>query len=89
MDANVKISIGIPIYNAERFLESAIKSVLNQSFKEFELILSDDGSTDSSLEIASSFNDSRIRILNDDQNRGIAFRLNEKIRLARGKYFAH
>lgn len=65
MDSDVKISIGIPIYNAERFLEFSIKSVLNQSFKEFELILSDDGSTDGSLEITSSFNDPRIRIISD------------------------
>ncbi|WP_151863428.1 glycosyltransferase family 2 protein, partial [Acinetobacter sp. TUM15512] len=59
------ISIGIPIYNAEDYLEDAIKSVLAQSFKNFELILIDDGSTDNSLAIAKSFNDPRIRIYTD------------------------
>jgi glycosyltransferase involved in cell wall biosynthesis len=83
----MKVTIGIPFYNAEKYINSAIASVLNQRFTDFELILSDDGSTDSSLKIARSFEDPRIKVLSDDQNRGIAFRLNEQIDLASGKYF--
>ncbi len=55
------ISIGIPFFNAEKYLEDAIKSVLAQTFQNWELILVDDGSTDRSLEIAQSFVDPRIR----------------------------
>lgn len=87
MEQNIKVSIGIPIYNAERFLDLAIKSVLIQSFTEFELILSDDGSTDRSLEIAKSYNDSRILVLSDGINKGMGQRLNEQIAIAKGNYF--
>ena len=82
------ISIGIPIYNAEDYLEDAIKSVLAQSFKNFELILIDDGSTDNSLAIAKSFNDPRIRIYTDGTNKKLPFRLNQIIQLAKYDYIA-
>ena len=73
------ISIGIPFFNAEKFLEDAIKSVLAQTFQDWELILVDDGSTDRSLEIARSFVDSRIRIISDGYNRRLPYRLNQII----------
>lgn len=75
----MSVSVGIPIYNAEKFLENAIKSVLNQTFQDFELILIDDGSTDNSLEIARNFEkmDSRIRVIHDGQNKRLPDRLNQ------------
>ncbi|WP_180047143.1 MULTISPECIES: glycosyltransferase family A protein [Acinetobacter] len=82
------ITIGIPIYNAETYLEDAIKSVLAQSFKDFELILIDDGSTDNSLTIAQSFNDPRIRIYADGTNKRLPYRLNQIIQLAKYDYIA-
>lgn len=77
----MSVSVGIPIYNAEKFLENAIKSVLNQTFQDFELILIDDGSTDNSLEIARNFEkmDSRIRVIHDGQNKRLPDRLNQLI----------
>jgi len=87
MDSNIKVTIGIPFYNAEQYLRYAIQSVLNQTFHDFELILSDDGSTDSSIEIARSFDDPRIVILSDGKNRGLVYRLNEQIHFAKGMYF--
>lgn len=84
----MKITIGIPFYNAGRYLASSIRSVLGQTYSGFELILSDDGSTDGSLQIAESFNDPRIRLVSDGANRGIAYRLNEQISLANGTFFA-
>lgn len=81
------VTIGIPAYNAERFIRLAIKSVLLQSFKDFELIITDDGSTDKTVEIARSFNDPRITVIADGQNHGISYRLNQQIDLAKGKYF--
>jgi glycosyltransferase involved in cell wall biosynthesis len=88
MDNSIVLTVGIPVFNAEKYLRIAIESVLNQSFSDFELIISDDGSTDNSFAIIQSFNDSRIRILNDGFNRGIGYRLNEQIKYARGIYFA-
>lgn len=81
------VTIGIPAYNAEKFIASAIKSVINQSFQDWELIITDDGSTDRTLDIIHSFQDPRIKLFSDGINRGISFRLNQEIDLARGKYF--
>lgn len=77
------ITIAIPVYNAEKYIHLAISSVLNQSFTNFELIILDDGSTDSSIEIVRSFNDSRIRIVSDGVNKGLPERLNQIIELAK------
>lgn len=82
------ITIGMPIYNAEKYLEDAIKSVLAQSFKDFELILIDDGSTDNSLAIAKSFKDLRIKVISDGQNKKLPYRLNQIIHLAKFNYIA-
>lgn len=79
----MNISVGIPIFNAEEYLAFAVQSVLNQTFKEFELILLDDGSTDNSLNIAKSFDDPRIRIISDGKNLGLPARLNQITQLAK------
>lgn len=84
----MKVSIGIPFYNAGTFFKSAITSVLKQSFTDFELILLDDGSDDDSLAIARSFNDSRIRVISDGENKGLPHRLNQLIALSKGEYIA-
>ena len=73
------ISVGIPIYNAERFLPDAIRSVFAQDYQDWELILLDDGSTDRSLEIARSVRDPRVRVISDGTNRKIAHRLNQLV----------
>ena len=84
----IQVSIGIPFYNAQDFLEQAILSVLNQDFKSFELLLIDDGSTDKSLDIAYRFQDERIKVIHDGQNKGLSARLNELVALSKGEYFA-
>lgn len=86
----MKISIGIPFYNAEDFLADAINSVIKQSFTEWELILVNDGSTDKSLEIARSYEkkDSRIRVLSDGSNKKLPYRLNQIIDESKGEYIA-
>jgi glycosyltransferase involved in cell wall biosynthesis len=71
------ITIGIPFYNAEAYLTDAIKSIFAQTYQDWELILVDDGSTDRSLEIASSIKDPRVRVLSDGQNRKLPYRLNQ------------
>lgn len=85
---NPKLTIGLPVYNAAGSVKYAILSVLNQTFAEFELIITDDGSTDDTLSVIQSIDDNRIRIVHHDENRGIACRLNEQIMDARGLYFA-
>ena len=79
----------MPAYNAEHYLGEAIKSILSQSFEDFELILIDDGSNDGSLAVMRSFEaeDTRIRIISR-ANKGLIFSLNEAIAQARGEYIA-
>ncbi|MFI0429071.1 glycosyltransferase family 2 protein [Mariniflexile sp. HMF6888] len=82
------ITIGLPFYNAENYLELAIKSVFAQTYQDWELILMDDGSTDRSLEIAKSINDPRVSVYSDGKNKKLAARLNEIVRLAKYDYLA-
>ncbi|MFV9472837.1 glycosyltransferase family 2 protein [Advenella sp. RU8] len=84
----IYLTIGMPIYNAEKYLANAIKSVLAQTYTYWELILIDDGSTDSSLKIAQSFKDDRIRIIADGKNKKLPIRLNQIIREAKYDYIA-
>ena len=72
----------MPVYNAERFLREAIDSILAQSFKPFEFLIIDDGSTDSSAEIVESYKDERIRFIRNERNLGITPTLNKGIALA-------
>jgi glycosyltransferase involved in cell wall biosynthesis len=81
MDAP-KITVLMPVYNAERFLREAVDSILIQTFRDFEFLIIDDGSTDSSREIIESYVDSRIRFFKNDQNLGISETLNKGIKLA-------
>lgn len=84
----MSVSIGIPFYNAEKFLIDSIKSVFAQSYSDWELILLDDGSTDHSLEIARSIKDKRIRVLSDGLNRKLPYRLNQITREAKYEIIA-
>lgn len=87
MDEKIFVTVGIPMFNAEKFIRESIFSVLQQTHEYFELIISDDGSSDRSVEIVKSFNDPRIVLLSDGENKGISYRLNEQIAVAKGKYF--
>ena len=84
------VSIGIPFYNAEKYLAYSITSVLRQSYTNFELLLMDDGSTDKSLNIAKDFEakDKRIKVFSDGVNFGLPTRLNQLSKLANGKFYA-
>lgn len=87
---NPTVTIAIPFYNAEKYLESAIQSVCNQSYSNLYIILLDDGSTDKSLIIAKSFEikDKRIRVYSDGQNKGLIYRLNQSVELCNTEYYA-
>jgi glycosyltransferase involved in cell wall biosynthesis len=81
------ISIVMPVYNGKEFLNKAIDSILNQSFKNFEFIIIDDGSTDSSKEIIRSYTDNRIRFL-EQENSGVAIALNNGIKISNSEIIA-
>src|SRR6266851_3481475 len=83
-----KISVALAALNSERTLAAAIASLQAQSYGDWELLLMDDGSSDSTLKIAQSFQDLRIRIVADGVHRGLPAQLNRAVQIARGKYLA-
>ena len=88
MSRSPLVSIALPVYNAESTLLAAIKSILNQTYKNWELIIIDDGSSDNSLSTAQSIEDGRITIISDGKNKGISARLNQALSVSKGEYFA-
>lgn len=82
-----RISVVIPIYNGSEFLAATLESVLNQTLRDFEVICIDDGSTDQSAEVVSSFQDSRIRLLRQ-QNQGLCATVNRGISEAQTPFVA-
>jgi glycosyltransferase involved in cell wall biosynthesis len=82
------VTVLLPVYNAERFLREAIDSVLMQSFGDFELLVLNDGSTDSSAAIIDSYDDPRLKHLPNDRNRGLIYTLNRGIDEAKGIFIA-
>lgn len=85
---NPKIGVIMSVYNGERYLREAIEGILSQTFADFEFLIVNDGSTDSSLEIIQSYQDERIRVINNEINIGLTKSLNKAIREARGEYIA-
>ncbi|MCT7942580.1 glycosyltransferase family 2 protein [Shewanella holmiensis] len=83
-----KITVVMPVYNVQMFVKKAIESVLAQTFTDFELIIVNDCATDNSLKICQQFHDSRVRIINHVENKGLAAARNTGIRHALGKYVA-
>jgi GT2 family glycosyltransferase len=85
-----RVSVVMPVYNSERYIEEALRSILDQDYRDFELLLVDDGSTDRSREIAEAHaaRDARIRILGHERNRGVSAANNTGIAAARGEYIA-
>lgn len=83
-----KISVVMPVYNGEKYLEESITSVLNQTYANFEFIIINDASTDNSLKIIKSFRDKRIKLVNSKKNLGVAKSLNTGLKLAFGEYIA-
>jgi glycosyltransferase involved in cell wall biosynthesis len=84
---NPRVSVIMSVYNGEKYLREAIDSILNQTFKDFEFLIIDDGSTDSSAEIVHSYCDPRIRVFKQE-NKGLTKSLNIGLKLANGEYIA-
>lgn len=89
MSASPSVSIGLPVYNGERFLETSLRSVLTQTFEDFELIVSDNASTDRTGEICQDLaaGDARVRYSRNAENLGAAANYNRVFGLARAPYF--
>ncbi len=82
------VSVIMPNYNSEKYVEATIKSVLDQTYQNWELLFVDDCSQDQSLEIVKSFEEKRIKILSTEKNRGAAVARNVAIKEAKGKWIA-
>ena len=82
------VSVIMPVYNAEKYINKAIASILQQSFTDYELIIIDDCGTDNSMKIVEKINDKRIRIIRNATNLGISGSRNLGIDSAKGKYIA-
>jgi len=83
-----KVTVLMSVYNGGKYLREAIDSILVQSFKDFEFLIIDDGSTDSSSDIIRSYTDPRIRLIKNEENIGLTHSLNKGLKLARGEYIA-
>jgi succinoglycan biosynthesis protein ExoO len=83
-----KVSVIIPTYNSEQYIAQALESVLTQTDRNLEVIIIDDASHDLTVEIAHSFQDHRVKIFSNKQNRGVSYGRNFGIRQAQGKWIA-
>ena len=87
-----KISVIMGAYNVgnKKILEKTINPILNQTYKDFEFIICDDGSTDNTLDIISNIcqNDKRVRIIKNNKNKGLTYSLNHCLKYAKGEYIA-
>lgn len=89
MNLSPVLTVVMPVYNGGAFLSESLESILNQTFRDFEFLIVNDGSTDGSLDVLNKYAkiDSRIKII-DRVNKGLVYSLNEGISLAKGKYIA-
>ena len=83
-----KVSVLMPLYNAEKYVKKAIQSILLQTFEDFELILIDDCPTDHTMEIVADIQDPRIKIVKHNENKGISAARNTGFKACSGKYIA-
>ncbi|QSV56226.1 MAG: glycosyltransferase [Dolichospermum sp. UKL201] len=87
-ELNPQITVVMPVYNGEKYLDTAIKSILNQTFTNFELVIVDDASTDSSVKIINSYQDERIKLIQNNINLGIPTTRNKCLQASSGEYIA-
>lgn len=89
MTADLRVSIGMPVYNGEKWLPATIRSVLAQTFRDFELVICDNASTDGTEALCREFaaRDSRVRYERNAENIGLANNFNRAFQLTRGAYF--
>jgi glycosyltransferase involved in cell wall biosynthesis len=82
------ISVVLPVYNCKEYINDSVQSILKQTYKNFELIIVDDGSDDGTLEILNNFKDKRIRLYKNKYNRGLIYSLNRALNKSKGQFIA-
>jgi len=82
------VSVLIPTYNSELYIKDTLESILNQTYNNLEIVVIDDASTDSTLEIVKRYKDERIKLYINEKNLGISGNMNKGIKLCHGKYLA-
>ena len=89
LEKSPRVSLGMPVYNAERYIEEALDSLLEQTFTDFEIVISDNASTDRTAEICRAYatTDERIRFIRNRTNYGVISNFNSVFRLSEGEYF--
>ena len=90
MYKNILISVVMSVYNGEKYLVDSVDSILNQTLFDYEVIIVNDGSTDSSLKIIKEYQkkDKRLKLINNERNIGLTKSLNKGIGISKGKYIA-
>jgi glycosyltransferase involved in cell wall biosynthesis len=86
MRSQPRISVCIPSYNSEEFIATTLESVLSQTFTDFEVVIADDKSNDRTISIIKTFNDPRIRLIENQQNLGLGENWNKVLSCAQGEY---
>ena len=82
------VTVFIPVYNCENYIKDCLDSILNQTYKNLEILLVDDGSTDRSVDIIKNYSDPRIRLIENGENKGIPYTRNIGLMEAKGTYMA-
>lgn len=85
---NPMISVIMSTYNEEKYIETSLKSLLNQTFKDFEIIIVDDASTDHTRQLIQGLQDKRIHLISNEENQGLTKNLNKALQYVTGKYIA-
>lgn len=88
LNYNPLVSVLIPVYNAEKYIEKSLRSIIEQTYSNIEIIIINDGSIDRSLDVIQTFTDKRIIIVNNDKNLKLIQTLNLGLNLCKGKYIA-
>ena len=85
---NPTISVIMSTYNEEKYIETSLKSLLNQTFSDFEIIIVDDASVDNTRILIEKLEDKRIHLICNEENQGLTKNLNQALKYAKGKYIA-
>jgi GT2 family glycosyltransferase len=83
-----KVTVLLPVYNGERYIAAAIESILVQTFRDFQLLVIDDGSEDGTFDVCAGYDDPRITLVRNEKNLGLIATLNKGLNLCRGDYIA-